>query len=783
MTDWRVDFQDEIDYRGKHYNRDDIAEYVRDEYKNGRIIPYEMFEFFSLNQKYFLRDRIDGDNIKGKWNRPFIKEYPNGQEILKTIYAYIDKITNKILSQFDTHGFFLFDIESLHGKYFLLKALDIIEKDKFTVLKRDNFAHEKSYQNLAFHILVSTLPEKNDLDAIIEDMKKYSQQTLLLGGAIATFWRPAFEKALKMPGYAEFMLAAEAINTGLIRTNGKYREDDWREYGVFEIPVIPDLRMGKIDMKRIKNAAEILGKKNLDLVMKSLYNIRDGKHDIPFMLEAVFGTNEKEVKERFAKRNHVAVRALGVLPDKKSVKARYFKIKDFMKEAKEFGQMRQVTERAAGKVALENLAQVLGYDDSLRLEWSIASQLDQEYVKPVKNLKIENYQVSFHVDGARPVVEVINTENGKEIKSVPSKISKNKKFLPIKESTKIINQLGKQYRSAFERFMCAGTKIPIEELKILRELILVRQILDRIVMIDSNDQTGFLEIDKSKLMTLDGKSVSIGKWIMPAHPLDLLRLGRLSSAQKTIVEKKIKQPFKQIFRETYVCTSQEKKTKVCSERYKGTTFNFAQASAILVSRGWAVYGGDFPFKDFMNEEIRATIEFDNYNVHFMAEADDSWEIPTLKSISFTNPNNKKTIDLTDIPPRIFSEVMRDLDLLVSVAGRSQIPQKEVAVEYRVDLLRNILDSIKVDNVSLEPPYLNIDGKINKYRVDIVTKEVYKKPNKLICIVPTQFKRVRSTEEYLPFEESDDDISEILSKMFLLLEDDKIKDKEILKQLN
>jgi hypothetical protein len=74
---------------------------------------------------------------------------------------------------------------------------------------------------------------------------------------------------------------------------------------------------------------------------------------------------------------------------------------------------------------------------------------------------------------------------------------------------------------------------------------------------------------------------------------------------------------------------------------------------------------------------------------------DRWFIPTtvegliLDIIWVCDRKHGKSLPLTDVPPRLFSEVMRDLDLVVSVAHQGGVDPEASAstVEMRAALVR------------------------------------------------------------------------------------------------
>ena len=81
---------------------------------------------------------------------------------------------------------------------------------------------------------------------------------------------------------------------------------------------------------------------------------------------------------------------------------------------------------------------------------------------------------------------------------------------------------------------------------------------------------------------------------------------------------------------------------------------------------------------------------------------------------------------------------------------------------------------------LEERYLVVEGKIRTYRIHLGSGNIQMEPNnQYLCIV--RDRAAGSKQVRLPFE-GDDTLSIILSKAFMLADDDKIKDASINSQI-
>jgi len=93
--------------------------------------------------------------------------------------------------------------------------------------------------------------------------------------------------------------------------------------------------------------------------------------------------------------------------------------------------------------------------------------------------------------------------------------------------------------------------------------------------------------------------------------------------------------------------------------------------------------------------------------------------------------------LIDLPPRLFSEVMRDADLVVSVAHRGAVDPEASAstVELRASLLRETVRLLKLDNVKIKEPHVHIKGTLAEYSVHLGSATTHVLPGGTLFIVP------------------------------------------------
>ena len=260
-----------------------------------------------------------------------------------------------------------------------------------------------------------------------------------------------------------------------------------------------------------------------------------------------------------------------------------------------------------------------------------------------------------------------------------------------------------------------------------------------------------------------------------AHADDLLASGKWHQWQRECFQTERVQPFKQVFRELYVVTKQEKKDGAISLRYNGQQVNPQQATALFNTRNWNTTDGIW--KTFYDLKITASLWFKmGWGTPLEVEG---W---TLEGVEFRLQDQLKPMRLDKVPPRVFSEVMRDLDLVVSVAHRGAVDPEASAstVEMRANLLSETCALLKIKNVKIKDAHVLIDGKLGDYSVHLGSAVVHRRPGGAMCILPVHAQH--RGRLFLPFADDDPKTAEVLSKVIMLARDFEIQDPTILEQL-
>ena len=430
---------------------------------------------------------------------------------------------------------------------------------------------------------------------------------------------------------------------------------------------VEDLAVGAFDIDWFKSAYKELGKKRFEMLYEAAKYVSDGaKHSRARMFaDAVQGKLKlKETETKIQdKRNKDLVASYSLIPLKKArdkdLLHRYKFLQKFLKESKQFGAQRRASEAKAFEISLENLSRNAGYSDVIRLIWSMETALINEMQKYFEPKIIDEISVFIKIDEFGQT-KIVFEKNGKTLKTMPVKLKKNKYIEEIKEVNKNLKEQYRRSKKMLEEAMEDGTEFYNYEIKNLMENPVISPLLDTLVFKSENNLGYYSD---GTLVTVNGEILELeeSQVLKIAHALDLYNSGKWSEYQQDLFTKQIKQPFKQIFREIYIKTRDEK-GKENSLRYAGHQIQPNKTVAVLKNRRWVADYEEGLQKIYYKNNIIAKI-------YAMADwfSPSDIEAPTLEWVCFYDRKTFKPMLIDDIPDLIFTEVMRDVDLAVSVA--------------------------------------------------------------------------------------------------------------------
>ncbi len=126
--------------------------------------------------------------------------------------------------------------------------------------------------------------------------------------------------------------------------------------------------------------------------------------------------------------------------------------------------------------------------------------------------------------------------------------------------------------------------------------------------------------------------------------------------------------------------------------------------------------------------------------------------------------------------------MRDIDLAASVAyvGGVDTVISFSTMELRQSIIKYTCELMNLSNVTVENHFAVIKGCLNTYNVHLGSDMIHQSGGSAIHILPVYSEK--RGKVYLPFLDEDPMTAQILSKVVMLAEDNKIKDSSILSQI-
>ena len=430
----------------------------------------------------------------------------------------------------------------------------------------------------------------------------------------------------------------------------------------------------------------------------------------------------------------------------------------------------------AAEIGMQNLARLAGYADPLRMEWALEADSIKDIAAGPVSVTKEGVTVTLQLDSdAKPVISV--RKGDKPIKSIPAPVKKkHAQIAELADRAAELRRSASRMKQSLEAAMCRGDTISAAELIQLSGHAILAPQLNRLVLI-GDGIVGYPDKGGKVLRDHSGKLEPIKKneVLRIAHPSDLLARGDWDKWQHDCFTAERVQPFKQVFRELYVVTKQEKKDQTASHRFAGQQISPRQAMALWNSRGWNTQ--DQVVKIFHELSLIAEVSF-QYNYGTAAEI----EGLTLESVEFRKRDEYKPLKLDSIPARLFSEVMRDMDLVVSVAHRGEVDPEASAstTEMRAALLRETAQLLGLKNIAFKPSHAVIKGYYGEYSVHLGSAIAHRLPGGALSILPVHAQH--RGRLFLPFADDDPRTAELISKVLLLARDEEIMDPGILDQI-
>ncbi|HEU0299570.1 MAG TPA: DUF5724 domain-containing protein, partial [Longimicrobium sp.] len=648
-----------------------------------------------------------------------------------------------------------------------------------------------SRQDTLSHLVLRSVPRPEDTPeafAAWVRQAKLKEKRLVELAVYAPQWAGHVARALGWPGLhdAVWWMAAHT------RDDRSWDLQELKEAWAAEVsehtPLsAQDLTEGAVDVAWFRQAYDALGAERWPAVEAAAkYGSSAGGHSrAQLFARAMAGAvTREELAERIAGSRHQdSVRALGLVPlpedadaRREEILARYRLLQEYRRGSRKFGSQRQQSEGRAVEIGMANLARTAGYRDPQRLQWAmereaVADLADGPLVREVAGVTLT---LSIKPDGTP---ELAAAREGKALKSIPAALGKDPEAAELKERVRDLRRQASRVRGALEEAMCRGDRFTGAELRELLEHPILRPALERLVFL-GEDGAGYPAEGGLALRDAEGRVHALGadEGVRLAHPDDLYRRGDWTAWQRECFRAERVQPFKQVFRELYPMVQAEAGATL-TRRYAGHQVQPRQALALLGGRGWVAHPEEGVSRTFHETGLTARLEFQEA---FFTPAD--VEGLTLESAVFTRKGEWQPIPLAEVPPRVFSEAMRDLDLVVGVAHQGGVDPEATAstVEMRAALLRETCELLGLDNVQVQANHAVIHGERADYAVHLGSAGATVLPGTMLFIVAVHSQH--RGRIFLPFADDDPRTAEVMAKVLLLARDREIRDPRLLDQI-
>ncbi|MFE1292023.1 DUF4132 domain-containing protein [Streptomyces sp. NPDC058751] len=434
------------------------------------------------------------------------------------------------------------------------------------------------------------------------------------------------------------------------------------------------------------------------------------------------------------------------------------------------------------------------------------------------------------VQGSRTVLGWLNA-SGKPVKSVPAAVRRDhaEELKELKAAVKDIDKmLSAQTERLDRQFLARRTWAYDTWRERYLDHPLVGTLARRLLWTVDGTPAGFAD---GELRTLTDDPVKAGEEVTLWHPVDRDPV-EVVAWRDWLERHGITQPFKQAHREVYLLTDAERATGTYSNRFAAHFVRQHQFNSLAAVRGWRN-----KLRLCVDDSAPpATRELPQWGLRaeYWISGDGEYGEDTTETGSYLRlrtdqvrfypldaPENSahcyggeysmwlrdgqdpvEPLALTEIPPLVLSEVLRDVDLFVGVSSVGNDPTWQdggpggryqeywtsygfgdlnQSAETRRELLTRLVPRLAIaDRCTVEGRFLHVRGELRTYKIHLGSGNILMTPNdQYLCIVP---KAGGGPETgYLPFE-GDRTLAVILSKAMMLAKDTAITDPTITSQI-
>ena len=447
------------------------------------------------------------------------------------------------------------------------------------------------------------------------------------------------------------------------------------------------------------------------------------------------------------------------------------------------------------------------------------------------------YSAEVRMESGDAVSIIWRKADGKSLKSAPAVVKSDHAddYRELTQSVKDLQRMLSAQRERLDSLFLSQRSWPLETWKTrYLDHPLIGVLARRLIWTFSNDGTSIDGVWSGEaLHDIDGKPLRLSDAATVAlwHPIGK-SIGNVLSWRERLEQLGVQQPFKQAHREVYLLTDAERQTRTYSNRFAAHILRQHQFNALCAARGWKntlrlYVDQDFPpaTRHLPQWNLRAEYWVDGIGTEYGVDMNETgvflrvatdqvrFYLPTAAQSSFHGYAGRdlqrgqpaEPMPLDQIPPLVFSEIMRDVDLFVGVASIGNDPtwndggenrghgdywrdysfgELGETAKTRKAVLEKLIPRLAIaERCRMTDKFLVVRGDLRTYKIHLGSANILMEPNdQYLCIVPARgAAKVGGGRVFLPFE-GDERLSVILSKAIMLAADTKIADPTIVSQI-
>lgn len=658
-----------------------------------------------------------------------------------------------------------------YGAQSLIAACRHLERLRPPVLEGNVYTGPQ--RAIRFLAEVHGLEPDDEPKSIIEQLRRFPPVVLR---AVLPFARAAQSLVLRALGWER----GEPLLRLVLQISGRDRDSQ------ADIGPSANTDHGLIDRAQAVECMDAAGNQLAKELFGCLRASKVGPKNTLMLLEATKGWNKGEVIKALDRDVQTAIKAYGLLPlegGDEELLERYLRLKEIEKGARKYGIERQANTRAAAQVGLANLAQTSGFPDHSRLEWAMERRLSERATGDALRTKVQSWELEVYLSGLEPRVRV--RRGARDLATVPPAVRKSTAYVEMQDTVEQLRGQLRRLRRTLETMMVQGDALGATDLDTLLQLPMASALLRSLILANSKGEVGLLDPHLRALIDLGHSERGLLAPLRILHVHELWSLEALADWQQEVARRQVAQPFKQAFRELYMRSPAENETVTYSNRFAGRDLDGRVAARLLQSRAWQVEGDETQlaaFKPLGPCGAVAIFEFPDAEHHLSAnERVHSGPIRFYRLGQHRWWDRGPALPLDQVPAVAFSEVMRDADLVVSVAGREgQGGASQEAIQRRGEVVAAAVAAMGVDAVTVDGRSVHVQGHLADYCVDLGDGSVLVEPAGQLNIPPSQVPTARPA--FWPLTDEDEGGSAVFAKVLLLVDDRLITDEAILAQI-